>query len=67
MTATPSVSKTTVSGRCLATPSVHLYRFLPSGSVFVPAFGGHCFGVLLTAHSVLTWKKTAHAERRRDD
>ncbi len=46
MTATPSVSKTTVSSRRLATPSVHLFRFLPSGSVFVPASGCHCFGVL---------------------
>ena len=45
MTATPSVSKTTVSRRRPATPSVHLYRFLPSGSVFVPASGSHCFGV----------------------
>lgn len=45
MTATPSVSKTRVSSRRPATPSVHLFRFLPSGSVFVPASGCHCFGV----------------------
>lgn len=45
MTATPSVSKTTLSSRRPATPSVHLYRFLPSGSVFVPVSGCHCFGV----------------------
>lgn len=45
MTATPSVSKTGVSGLGPATPSVHLYRFLPSGSVFVLVSGCHCFGV----------------------
>ena len=45
MTATLSVSKTGVSGLRFATPSVHLYRFLPSGSVFVPVSGCHCFGV----------------------
>lgn len=45
MTATPSVSKTGVFGLGPATPSVHLYRFLPSGSVFVPVSGCHCFGV----------------------
>ena len=45
MTATPSVSKTTLSSRRPATPSVHLYRFLPSGSVFVPVSSCHCCGV----------------------
>lgn len=46
MTATPSVSKTRVSSRRPATPSVHLFRFLPSGIVFVPASSCHCCGVL---------------------
>ena len=45
MTATLSVSKTAVFSRRLATPSVHLFRFLPSGSVFVPVSGSHCFGL----------------------
>ena len=45
LTATPSVSKTTVSSPRPATPSVHLYRFLPSGSVFVPVSSCHCCGV----------------------
>ena len=46
MTATPSVSKTTLSSHRPATPSVHLYRFLPSGSVFVSVSSCHCCGVL---------------------
>ena len=37
MTATPSVSKTGVSAPRTATPSVHLFRFLPSGSVLLRA------------------------------
>ena len=67
MTATPSVSKTGGSGLSPTTPSVHLYRFLPSGSVFVPASGCQCFGVLLAAHCFVTWKNKAHTARRHDD
>ena len=51
MTATLSVSKTTVSSPRPATPSVHLFRFLPSGSMFVPVSGCHCFS--LPAHCAL--------------
>lgn len=62
MTATPSVSKMTVFGRRIATPSVHLYRFLPSGSVFVPVSSCHRFGVLAHCALFLTWEQTAHGE-----
>ena len=66
MTATPSVSKTGVFGPRPATPSVHLYRFLPSGSVFVPASSCHCCGVL--THCALfsdVEKQSPHGEAAR--
>ena len=67
MTATPSVSKTAVFKHGPATPSVHLYRFLPSGSVFVPVSGCHCSGVSTVCALCSDAQETAHTPRRCDD
>ena len=66
MTATPSVSKTSVFSPRPATPSVHLYRFLPSGSVFVPVSGSHCVGVsIVCAPFSDVGKNSPHSEALR--